>query len=476
MRPLISWKRSLRAARDSSAHDRDIMLVKQVRGHRFPRLVQFFHLPKIASPKERRLLTLGVCLISAGMVTGLFMIFSAYRVQTPAVGGRYVEGVVGSPQLVNPIFSGANDVDMDLVHLLYSGLLRYDKHQRLVPDIAARYDVSEDKKIYVFELRHDVLWHDEEPLTAKDVAFTIETIQHTAVGSPLFVSFQGVAVDVVDDYTIRFTLQEPFLPFLSTLTTGIIPEHIWGDVPADQVRLAGRNLQPIGSGPYQFERISKDDTGFITSYELRRFDRYYREQAFIEEFAFQFYREYDGPEGAIQALREKKADGLDFVPYALRERVERKHVQLHTLQLPQYTALFFNQKEEPALQNNDIRIALAFALDRDRIVRESIKGEGQVIEGPVLPGFPGYLPDMAKTPYDVTEANKKLDAASERIPADSYRAIRAEALVKERIAALSATSTSSEISTSTLASSTEAFVLTEEMRQSIEDDIKQALD
>lgn len=353
-----------------------------------------------------------------------------YRVQTPVSGGRYVEGVVGSPKFVNPVFASTNDVDMDIARLVFSGLMRYDAKHRLVPDMAVKYDLSADKKIYTFELRRDVLWHDGEPFTAKDVRFTIEAIQNSAVNSPLFVSFQGVETAVVDDYTIRFVLPEPFSQFLSVMTVGILPEHVWFDVPPEQMRFSNLNLQPIGTGPFMFKKLAKDDTGYIYSYELKRFEKYFRQPPFLDELVFQFYPEYEGSAGALEAFRGQKVDGLSFVPHALKDRVERKHVVLHTPQLPQYTALFFNQDNQPLLKDKNVRLALAQAVDKEEILQQVLKGEGSVIEGPILQGFLGYDENLAKTPHAVEEANKLLDEKWSRVSPDDYRKKRTDELWK----------------------------------------------
>ncbi|MBI5222445.1 MAG: hypothetical protein HY980_03030 [Candidatus Magasanikbacteria bacterium] len=355
---------------------------------------------------------------------------SEHRVQAPVKGGRYVEAVVGSPKFVNPIFASTNDVDMDIAHLVFSGLMRYDAKHRLVPDLAVNYDLSTDKKIYTFELRHDIVWHDGEPFTARDVRFTIEAIQNAAVNSPLFVSFQGIQVSVVDDYVVRFVLPEPFNQFLSVMTAGILPEHVWFDVPPEQMRFSNLNLQSIGTGPFMFKKLAKDDTGYIYSYELERFDRYFRQPPFLDEFVFQFYPEYEGSAGALEVFRGQKVDGLNFVPHALRDKVMRKHVVLHTPQLPQYTALFFNQDNQPILKDKNARLALAKAVDKEKILQQALKGEGSVIGGPILPGFIGYDADAGEVAHSMEEAGKLLDEKWARVSFEDYRQKRKDELWK----------------------------------------------
>jgi peptide/nickel transport system substrate-binding protein len=375
-----------------------------------------------------------------------------HRVQAPTVGGRYVEAVVGSPQYINPIFASTNDVDTDITRLVFSGLMRYDEKNNLVPDLAEKFEVSADKKVYIFTLRQNVFWHDSEPFTAKDVVFTFETIQNVLAGSSLQAGFNGVTVSASGDYTVRFELSEPYAPFLGSLTVGILPEHVWYNVLPEEMRLAQMNIQPIGTGSFMFRKFTKDDTGHIYTYELTRFDKFYRQSAFIKDFVFQFFAEYDNDTGAVQALRSQQVNGLSFVPKSLRDKVDRKHITLHTLQLPQYTALFFNQDNNTVLKDKNVRLALAEAVDKDRIVREVLKGDGKTINSPVLPSFIGYDENLGQVDLSVETANKLLDKNWKKISLNDYRKMRHDELLKEmNLTNQVVTSTATSTATSTLA-------------------------
>ncbi len=426
-------------AKSLVGRNHDLAVLRGIRGKKRPTWHQIKHITKVLETKEKRVFSFAIWGMIIGCVWIGVNIADANRVQIPKAGGRYVEAVVGAPQLVNPIFAGLNDVDVDLTRLIFSGLMRFDANQELVPDLAESYKISEDKKVYTFTLRQDISWHSGNkkevgpPITAHDVAFTFETIQNQEVGSPLYVSFQGVVVEAIDDWTVSFTLKEPFQPFLSSLTIGIIPSHIWENIPPERMRLAQSNLQPVGSGPYVFKKLVKDQTGFISRYELAKNEQYHLGVPYIDEIVFQFFGVYDDPDvGAIQALRSQKVDGIHFVPAHLAPKVERKHISMHTLQLPQYTALFFNPPHQSLLEDDDVREALALAIDKRRILRESLHGEGEIIEGPMLPGFPGYSESITSTPYSAMKANELLDKNYERLSAEEYRKERRAALIQER--------------------------------------------
>ena len=409
----------------------DLRLLQKAKKSYLPRWYQLSHISKVLNPKERWFLRVSIIILVFSIAwVGLRFLFS-FRTEVPKNGGTYVEAVVGSPQFVNPIFAQTNDVDLDITRLVFSGLLRYDSEHRLIPDLASKYEVSADKKVYTFSLRQDVVWHDEELFTASDVVYTIETIQNSTVASPLIVTFQGVQAEAVDDYTVKFTLQEPFASFLGAMTVGILPEHIWFDVLPEQMRLAKSNLQPIGTGPFKFKKLTKDDVGRIYRYELERFARFYRRPSYLDSFDFVFYPEYDGDNGAVKAFREQKALGLNFVPQAWRDSVERKNVVLHSVNLPQYSALFFNQNHQPILKGKDVRTAMASAIDKEQILRTVLKNEGQILSGPILPGFPGYSADLKAVSFSFSAANDLLDKSWTRVGGEEYQKVKLEALMKD---------------------------------------------
>lgn len=412
----------------------DMALIRRVKKRKIPTLRQFLSISSILSPWEKLLFFVSVCIFVISSIWGGSLVSNAYGVDVPKVNGSYTEGVLGSPKLINPLFSQLNDVDEDLVKLVYSGLLRYDASRRLVSDLSVTYDISEDGKEYIFELKQGVLWHDGEKFTADDVVFTFDMIQDSKVSSPLSVSFMDISVEALDDYHVKFKLQEAFPAFLSTLTVGILPKHIWSQIPVDQVRLAQRNLQPIGTGPFFFNRLVKNDSGFIYRIELKRFEDYYLSSPFIEDFALEFFSEYEGQNGLVTALREQKIDGINFVPFEYREKVKRKHTKLYTLQLPQYTALFFNLDRE-TVEEKDVRTALGGALDKERIVKDVLENEAKMIYGPILEGFPGYDSKLATQAISIDEVNELLDAHFDRISAEDYRKMLKDAKVIEMVEA-----------------------------------------
>lgn len=387
----------------------DYKLVFSLAKTRIPKLKQLKYIWRLLSKRE----TLTVRILFVFILINLVFLgtrFYFIHLKTyPRSGGEYIEGLVGQPQYINPILASANEIDMDLSQLIFSGLLKYDKNQKLVPDLASDWSLSEDKKTYTFVLRKGVKWHNGKPFTADDVVFTIKSIQDQEFKSPLWISFQGVEIEKIDDYQVRFILEEPFTPFLSLLTLGILPKDIWQGIEPAQANLAEANLKPIGTGPFSFKFLTKDKLGTIKSYQLERNEDYYDKKPFLKKIIFKFYN--DSME-AVLALKNKKIQGIFYLSTELKEELAlSKHLNYHLLHLPKYTAIFFNQKKAPVLKHKGIRLALSHAIDKERIIKEVLDGEGEIIHGPLLPGAVGFNPELRKYPFDLDRSEELLENA-----------------------------------------------------------------
>lgn len=399
-------------------------LVLGIRQRTLPTRAQLRYSTTLLSSKER--IAVALCTVAL-LAAAVFMFLHHYYATThliPAHGGQYTEALVGYPQYINPILAQANDVDLDLSRLLFSGLFRRTKDQKLEPDLASDYKISDDQLTYTFYLRRDAKWHDGEPLTADDVIFTVQAIQDPNYQSPLESSLHGVTATKIDDYTFTLTLQEPFAPFLSSLTFGILPQHIWFDVykvSTQNITLSEYNIRPVGSGPFMFDSLVKDSAGDIKSYNIVPFPDYYGDKPYLDKMAFNFYSDLDS---ATTALQKKQVDGLGFITPEQKAQLEAKNNNLNynRLQLPQYTAIFFNEDHSDILSYKAVRQALVWGVDRNTIIQQALNGEGEPIYTPILPGYLGYNADVEKYGFDIEKGKQILEDGGWKIPdGEQYR-------------------------------------------------------
>lgn len=389
----------------------DKKLVFSLTKSRVPTFEQFKYFKKFLSPKERLVIIIltFILLVSAGFGVTRFIL--AKTETAPDFGGEYVEGLIGSPQYVNPLLAQTNDVDMDLSKLIFSGLFKYNEKRELVPDLALKFEVSEDKKIYTVYLKDNLVWHDGEPLTAADVVFTISLIQDSLFKSPLYSSFRGVEMEKVDDKTIRFKLTEAYVAFPGMLTFGLLPEHLWYDIPAQSANLAEYNIKPVGSGPFEFKSFTKDKNGGIKIYTLVRNEKFYGQKPYLGKLIFKFYSDFPS---AFDALQNKNIEGISFVPEEYKDSLQSKKIKQYLLSLPQYAAIFFNQKSNEFLKDDSVRKALTLAIDKTKLVEDVLGQDGEVISGPILPGYIGYS-DQIKNEFNQTAAAEMLEKAGYKL-------------------------------------------------------------
>lgn len=390
----------------------DRRLIHQLSKTKLPTWRQIRHLPEVLSSNDSLRLQAGAVLFALGLAILGVRGYYAFTEIVPAVGGTLVEGVVGAPRSLNPILAPSNDVDNDLTRLTFSRLFATDAEGEVAPELAASYEVSSDLKTYDIRLR-DALWHDGERLTVDDALFTIGLIQDPAWKSPLAPAFKDVTAERVDDRTLRLVLKEPFAPFLSRLTFGILPKHVWKDVAPQDAMQAEANLKPIGSGPFKFSELKRDKRGYVQSVTLVRNPDHFAGAPFLEHVVFKFYPDY---RAAIEALHKRQVESLSFVPHDLRKDVRAvAGVVPVPLEVPQYYAVFFNQRQNPLLKEKDLRRALIMATDKGRIVFDVLDGEGHPLSGPALPGFSATGTGIA---FSLTEAGNLLDKLSWKLDPD----------------------------------------------------------
>jgi len=378
----------------------DQKIIANLRPQKLPTWRQFKRLPKTLSFQESLILkVLGIIIL---LCLSILIYFNVIKklVDVPKNGGEFTEGVIGSPLYINPLLA-YTDVDIDLTRLIFSGLLKYNEKLELVPDLAEKYEISSDQKTYTFYLKKNVKWHDGENLTASDVVFTFNNILDPDYKSPLFRTFSGVTAEKLDDYTVKFTLKEPYAAFLNLLTVGIIPQHLWYDIPAINAKLATLNQKPIGSGPFQFKSLVKEKTGVIKSYTLEKNKNYYGKVPYLNKINLKFFPDY---ESAVNALINKNIENISFLPKEYLKKISKRELNIYNLPLSQYTAIFFNQKNNKLLEDKKIKEALSYAIDKNKILEDVLQNQGQKIDGPILPGFLGYNQNITTYEYNPQKA------------------------------------------------------------------------
>ena len=391
--------------RTQKTEDLDRKLVFSKRGRHFPRLTQWKRLPHLLTPKERWTANVALGILALSAVTAAALILRGQLSVKPLRGGTYREAVVGSPRLINPVLATL-DVEKDLTRLMFSSLLRYNREGRLVGDLAERFEIDENGRAIHFTLRENARFHDGQPLTAKDAAFTLSVIKDPLWRSPLWRSFQNVEAVELDERSIVFRADALIPGFADLFTFGILPEHIWSQVAPESARLAVWNTKPVGSGPYQFASLAKYGDGTVQFYRLKAYGEYHRGAPYIKEIIIQFFSEFDS---ALGALREHTVEGVSFVPERLREKIPGSGVRAQRIEFPKFTALFFQDRNASILRDKNVRRALELALDRAEIAK--LIADAQPIRTAFLESQLGHARTLPASAFDPEQARQTLIGA-----------------------------------------------------------------
>jgi ABC-type transport system substrate-binding protein len=332
----------------------------------------------------------------------------------PAVGGIYIEGVVGSPLFINPIYADASDIDRDLTQLIFSGLMKYDSEGNIQKDLAESYKILEDGKVYDFSLKENVVWQDSQPLTADDVVFTIETIQNPEVKSPLRPVWLGVEVEKISNYRVRFTLTNESSVFLENCTLKIIPKHIWENTSPQNFRLTRKNLNPVGSGPYKLENLVQNNKEEIVSLDLVRNELYFDKGPNISKISFQFFKSEEElisnyEKGKIKGFSLNSIENVPECSSAESQSGKCLDGNIHSFSLPRYFAVFFNPEESEILEEKDIRMALNYGTDKNEILDKAFYGHAKNVYSPILPDIYNFKEPSVTYEYNPEKAKEILE-------------------------------------------------------------------
>lgn len=324
----------------------------------------------------------------------------------PASGGHYVEGVLREPERINPLFTGPNQTDADIASLVFSGLVRLGPDGTPQPDLAERWDVTNNGRSYVFHLRGGVEWQDGEPFDADDVVFTFRAIADPGFKGDAALSqlMQGVVVTARDPLTVEFKLEQTYAPFLAYLTVGMLPQHLLQGLDPNQLYNAPFNARPVGTGPYAFKRRTNEGV------ELASSSSYYLGPPLISTFEF---RVFPDATSLAAALRANSVDGTlfgaDSQPEIARLTKSDARFALHDLTSTAYFTIYLDTRS-PIFQQKDVRQALLQAIDIKSLIEAAADGAG-VPSDIGIPKRSWAHTDVTVPPFDPGAAARLLEAA-----------------------------------------------------------------
>lgn len=364
-----------------------------------------------------------------------------FTAQEQPAGGTLILGSTSSSNLttVNAFFAD-NFPTQDIDYLMFEGLtgvfpdptqnsqLLLDGHF-FVPGLADYFEIAEDGRTYTFYLNANATFHDGTPVTAQDVVMVCEAQANEKSGSSYTSQFLATLESwtAVDDKTFQWVTTDVFpqLAVFPNVALPILPSSVWGDVPVEQWQTdpGSTGTDPsrvVGSGPFKFVEINEGE-GTTT---LVRNDDYWDTKAAAETVIFQVWPD---DTASVEALRAGDLDLLmDPVQPADVESLQAEDgLTVDVYPSYQFNFIGFNLDPEktPIFQDQAVRQALIYALDREAMAEGIYLGYAEVANGTQPQLSEAYSPDSMKTVYnyDVDKANALLDEAGWAAGSDGIR-------------------------------------------------------
>ncbi len=299
------------------------------------------------------------------------------------------------------------------------GLLTYDFDLRPVPVLARAWTISDDGLTYTFSLRSGVRWHDGEPFTSSDVAFSIATLKELHPRGRVIFS-QLTEIVTPDPLTVTLRLSRPAPYLLNGLAAGespTFPRHLYDGTP---VRSNPHNLAPIGTGPFVFTEWVRGSHVILD----RNPDYWDPPKPYVDRIVLHIITEPSARAAAIES-GEIDLAGDTPIPLGDMERFKRLPGLDFTTRGYEYAGNLSQLElnlDRPELSNIDVRRAIAHAVDVEKLVRLAWFGYADVAPTAISPSLRAYFdPSIEPYSFDPALSERLLDAAGYPRRSDGHR-------------------------------------------------------
>jgi peptide/nickel transport system substrate-binding protein len=346
-------------------------------------------------------------------------------------GADFVMAYPSYIRYYNPIM-GTDGRSALVVSMVYDDLVSYDADMNIAPWLAESWTVSADGLTVTFNLVENAKWHDDEPLTAEDVKFTIDYYIGEEVPYDTALMDRIDSVETDGDYTVIVHMKEPYAWVLDDFEdVPILPEHIWNDKEWDWP--VHPDMMPIGSGPFKWDSYVDGEWIKLVANE----DFWMEGKPHLGTYTVRVISESSARYLAIstgEADSERYELDTGFIETTSDDPNLAPLEDTWCVGMWDYV-ISFNQRTDPALQDPVVKKAIAYAIDRQQLVDIARLGYGTATETFIPPQFfgPAYEnPDATTYEYNVFLANQMLDAAGYLdIDADGIREMPAPAEEEE---------------------------------------------
>ncbi|HEU5422912.1 MAG TPA: ABC transporter substrate-binding protein, partial [Nitrolancea sp.] len=300
----------------------------------------------------------------------------------------------------------------ELLPQLFSALVQFDEKLSIVPDLAEKWDISDDGLNYTFHLRQGLKFHNGDTLTGKDFVYTYNRTLDPKLASPHANKLKTITkAESPDDLTFKLTFSAPFAPFLATTCTRG-PGRALTPVPQKAVEQIGEDqflLKPVGCGPFM---LQPETMNAQSGFTMVAWDGWYGGRPLLDKIVVKFIPE---PSSQVNALAAGDIDAMNQVPaqgYAQLEGNDK--VSVLKVHGTNWIAVQFNTATAP-FSNQDARMAIAKGIDRDQFIKTALFGLAEPSVGAIAPAFAW----ATQTEADLKDDPEKYDPAAAKQLAES---------------------------------------------------------
>src|SRR5262245_22779580 len=284
--------------------------------------------------------------------------------------------------------------------LMFNGLTRKDDKFNAVPDLAEKFESSPDYKTFTFYLRPNVKFHNRQALSSADVKYTFDTMLapgfQSAKQADLKQDHVSVETDTANPLKVTLHCENPCPGLANTIVPiGIIPEG----TSSQQAK------RPVGTGPFKFDSYTEDQEVVLTS-----FDEYFEGAPSIKRLSVRIIPDNSTRESELTKGSVDLAINADFDPVTVETLQKTSGLKTEVTEGTNITHLGINM-QDPILKDRRIRQALAYAIDRDAIIRNVLRGQAFLARSVLPPSQWAYEPNVTDYKYDPDRARRLLAEA-----------------------------------------------------------------
>jgi len=335
------------------------------------------------------------------MMVFLALMFPALlaMADTPQKGGNLIVCQPAEPPGLDPTANTAAAIDRVVFSNIYEGLIKVDRNGNFIPGLATKWEVSADGRVYTFNLRQGVKFHNGEPFNAQTAKWNLERAMGPDSVNAHPEYFRGIEkIETPDDNTLILSLKDVdalFIPHMAEGDAVMLPMKGYENAKSN----------PIGTGPFRFAKWVRGDR-----VEMVRFEDYWNtELPYLDNVVFKFIGDASAQ---IAALKAGDIDVIGYIaaPESAMELSKDSSYKVYAGTTTGEVIMSTNNKAKP-FDNKLVRQAMAYAIDRQAVIDLVMFGYGTPIGSHWSPSTPYYVDLTGKFPHNPQKAKELLKEA-----------------------------------------------------------------